>query len=75
MSRRLDVRGLPPCEPFERIIAALDVLPPGETLEVLIHREPVPLHDWLEEHGFAHEGGAAGEADGMPLYRFLIRHA
>jgi len=71
----LDVRGLPPCEPFERIMAALDVLPAGGALEVLIHREPVPLHDWLREHGFACEGGAESAADGSVLYRFIIRHA
>ncbi|MDO6386378.1 DUF2249 domain-containing protein [Uliginosibacterium sp. 31-12] len=48
----LDVRGLPPPEPFERIMAALDVLPAGEALEVLIHREPFPLYDWLRERGW-----------------------
>lgn len=48
----LDVRGLPPCEPFDRIMAALDTLPPGETLEVLIHREPFPLYDWMRERGW-----------------------
>ncbi len=49
----LDVRGLPPCEPFDRIMAALDSLPAGEQLEVLIHREPFPLYDWLRERGWA----------------------
>ena len=53
MSILLDVRGLPPCEPFERTLAALDELPAGEALDVLIHREPTPLYDWLHEHGWA----------------------
>ncbi len=75
MSELLDVRGLPPCEPFDRIIAALDALPAGDTQEVLIHREPVPLYDWLRENGFAWQGGAEPAADGGTQYRFFIRHA
>lgn len=47
----LDVRWLDPPEPFERITAALDALPPGATLRVLIHREPQPLYRWLEHDG------------------------
>jgi uncharacterized protein (DUF2249 family) len=49
----LDVRGLAPCEPLERTLAALDALPPGESLIVHLSREPFPLYDWLREHGFA----------------------
>lgn len=45
----LDVRGLPPPEPFEQIVQALP--PDGETLRVLIHREPFPLYDVLREMG------------------------
>lgn len=47
----LDVRGLPPPEPFERIIQALEKLPGGEGLHVLIHREPYPLYDMLRDMG------------------------
>ncbi len=65
--RELDVRGLPPCEPMERILAALDDLPAGETLDVLIHREPFPLYALLAERGFASRTEAAG-AD----FRLLI---
>lgn len=67
----LDVRGLPPCEPFERILAAVDALPSTETLEVLIHREPFPLYAWLAEHGFVHQTQA--EADGV--FRIRIHAA
>jgi len=66
MSTVLDVRGLPPCEPFERTLAALDELAAGEVLDVLIHREPFPLYDLLRERGFtwqiASESGETGAA-------------
>lgn len=48
----LDVRGLEPPEPFERIVAALDTLPAGRTLHVMIHRQPRPLFQWLEREGY-----------------------
>ncbi len=48
----LDVRWLEPPEPFERIIAALEAMPAGATLRVLIHREPQPLFRWLARDGF-----------------------
>lgn len=75
MTPLLDVRGLPPCEPFDRIMAALDVLPAGAVQEVLIHREPVPLYDWLRENGFAWKGGPEPAAEGGTQYRFFIRQA
>jgi len=48
----LDVRWLEPPEPFERIVAALEELPPGEMLRVIIHREPHPLYRWLTREGY-----------------------
>jgi uncharacterized protein (DUF2249 family) len=48
----LDVRWLEPPEPFERIVVALEQLPPGETLTVIIHREPQPLYRWLTREGY-----------------------
>lgn len=73
MKHLLDVRGLPPCEPFERILKALDHMPRDDTLEVLIHREPVPLYDWLRDNGFTWSGGFESTPDGLPQYRLLIR--
>jgi uncharacterized protein (DUF2249 family) len=49
--REVDVRWLPPPEPFEHIIRALYQLSPLETMRVLIHREPFPLYDVLRDDG------------------------
>ena len=49
----LDVRGLPPPEPFEIIMHALQTLPAGEVLQVHIHREPFPLYEALRNAGYA----------------------
>ncbi len=49
---KLDVRGLPPPEPFGNISRALQTLPDEETLEVLIHREPFPLYEMLLAAGY-----------------------
>ena len=48
----LDVRGLPPPEPFINIMQALHTLPADTPLLVTIHREPFPLYDALREDGF-----------------------
>lgn len=48
----LDVCGLPPPEPFERIIESLTCLPVGASLEVHIHREPHPLYEVLLDGGY-----------------------
>lgn len=39
----VDARGLEPPEPMERVLSALDDLPPGEKLLMRIHIEPRPL--------------------------------
>ena len=36
--RAIDVRGLPPCEPMERILAACDALQPGQLFPILARR-------------------------------------
>lgn len=48
----LDVRGLPPCEPMERILAGSDRLLPGQRLRALLSREPLPLFSMLQQRGF-----------------------
>ena len=56
----LDVRALPPPEPLERILEALDRLPEGGRLRVWHRREPFPLYDLLRRMGYAWE--TSGEA-------------
>lgn len=49
----LDVRGLEPCEPMDRILQRIEHLGAGERLRALISREPVPLYPLLEQRHFA----------------------
>jgi uncharacterized protein (DUF2249 family) len=51
----VDVRWLEPPEPFERVVNALDSLPPDTSLRVLIHREPHPLYRWLMREGYRYQ--------------------
>lgn len=51
-AQRLDVRGLAPCEPMERILAGLEQLPRGGSLHALLDRDPVFLYSILEQRGF-----------------------
>ena len=67
MKHELDVRGLPPPEPFEHIMHALQTLPSGACLHVRIHREPYPLYEMLRDSGYAWQTDA--QADGS----FLVR--
>ena len=53
MAHELDVRGLPPPEPFEYITRALPALPAGAYLHVHIDREPYPLYEVLRDSGYA----------------------
>ncbi len=66
-TRNLDVCGLQPPEPFERIMEALDDLPDGDVLEVRIHRQPHPLYEVLRNHGYVFT------TDPTPDGVFLIR--
>ena len=48
----LDVRALPAPEPMERVLEALDNLPDGAELAVLLAREPHPLYAILARMGY-----------------------
>lgn len=50
----VDGRWLEPPEPLERVLMALGMLRPGQTLRFLIHREPAPLYPILREKGYVH---------------------
>ena len=54
MNTPLDVRGLEPPAPLERILAALDGLADGDRLEVILDREPYPLYRILVRDGYAY---------------------
>jgi uncharacterized protein (DUF2249 family) len=48
----LDLRGLFPPEPMERVLDALAVLAEGQQVRMLIEREPHPLYRILERNGY-----------------------
>lgn len=52
---RLDVRGLEPPQPMVRVLAELETLGAGQTLEVLHDRRPLFLYPQLDDRGFVHE--------------------
>jgi uncharacterized protein (DUF2249 family) len=54
MEKLVDARWLPPPEPMERVLDALDTLAPGDHIRLLIHREPYPLYDILRAWGYRH---------------------
>jgi uncharacterized protein (DUF2249 family) len=54
----LDVRGLPPPEPLERVLDALDTITAGQRLRMLIDREPLPLYRILGANGHRYEARA-----------------
>lgn len=47
----LDLRALPPPEPFAQALAAIDALAPGGELVLLTPRLPLPLLQLLEARG------------------------
>lgn len=50
----VDARWLEPPEPMERVLEALDRLPPGGRIRFLLHREPYPLYKILRDMGYPH---------------------
>jgi TusA-related sulfurtransferase len=65
----IDARGLEPPEPLERVMQALAMLQPGQSIRLLLYREPFPLYPILAEKGYAHS--TQMQADGS--YVILIR--
>jgi len=49
----IDVTGLEPPQPLERVLAAIEALSEGDYLHVRHHREPFLLYPILENRGFA----------------------
>lgn len=67
----VDARFLEPPEPFTRTMEALEVLPPGESLLLLLYREPHPLYRVLNQNGYVYTTELV--ADGT--FEILIRLA
>ena len=57
----VDGRGLEPPEPMEKVLAAVDLLRPGQHIRFLIHREPFPLYGLLENMGYRHRTHMLGD--------------
>ena len=66
----LDVCGLEPPEPMERVLDALSWLKQHQQLCVLIDREPRPLYRILEANGYRYSVNARPDH----LYEITIRH-
>ncbi len=67
----VDGRDMQPPEPLEKTLAALDVLPRGKELLLLIYCHPVPLFNILRKNGFVWQ--EAMREDGT--HEIRIRHA
>ena len=63
----LDVRGLEPPEPMERVLDALDRLPATGRLCMLIEREPRPLYRILDNNGYVYS------TTPLPGYLYEVR--
>ena len=63
----LDLRGLEPPEPLEKVLDALERLAPGDQLCLLIEREPRPLYRILANNGFAYRTGT------LPGYLYEVK--
>lgn len=64
----LDVRGMEPPEPLERVLQAIDKFAPGDRLKLVIDCRPQPLFRILERNGFAYREQAGAES----LYEITI---
>lgn len=54
ITHHLDLRGLEPPEPLEKVLDALEHLAADEHLCLLIEREPRPLYRILTNNGYAY---------------------
>ena len=50
----LDVRGMEPPEPLERVLETIGDFAPGDRLKLIIDCEPLPLYRILDNNGYAH---------------------
>lgn len=64
----LDLRGLFPPEPMERVLDALSALQPRQQVRLLIEREPHPLLRILERNNYRYQTTQPGPG----LYQVTI---
>lgn len=69
-ARYLDNRDLDPPEPMTRTLAAIETMPPGQVLSVLLCREPMFLLPELAKRGHSWRGSVEPNEQG---YRLLVR--
>lgn len=62
-----DARGLEPPEPLFRTLDLIEEMQPGQTLKLLIHREPLMLYPHLQEMGIAWKTVSYGNPDWILL--------
>ena len=58
--REIDVRGLEPPEPLERVLEVVESMAYGDVVRMVHHREPLILFDVLAERGFAYRSKQLG---------------
>ncbi|MBS1161127.1 MAG: hypothetical protein H6R15_3546 [Proteobacteria bacterium] len=51
----VDARFMEPPDPFVHTMEMLDTLQPGETMLLLLYREPHPLYKVLRQNGHAYQ--------------------
>lgn len=64
----LDVRGMEPPEPLERVLETIDGFEPGDRLRLIIDCMPHPLFRVLERNGYRHREEPGTES----LYEITI---
>lgn len=67
----IDARGLEPPEPLEKVMQTLAMMRPGQSIRLLLHREPFPLYPLLTEKGYRYDTRMESEGS----YIILIRRA
>ncbi|MCK6374195.1 MAG: DUF2249 domain-containing protein [Zoogloea sp.] len=67
----VDARGLMPPEPLNLTLEALDTMPPGGEVVLMLYREPGPLYDILRRNGYTHRTESTDSGE----FHIHIRHA
>lgn len=63
----IDARGQEPPEPMERVMQTLGLLRPGQSIRLLLQREPFPLYPLLSARGYQHSTRTTADGDTVIL--------